>query len=57
MSDTQSRELCETSDGVFCSGKGERDFGLLHFSRAGIHLCKCGNLIIMSTTSGFWKLY
>lgn len=38
MSDTQSRELCETSDGVFCSGKGERGFGLLHFSRAGVNL-------------------
>lgn len=23
MSDAQSKELCETSDGVICSGKGE----------------------------------
>lgn len=24
MSDAQSKELCETSDGVMCSGKGEK---------------------------------
>lgn len=26
MSDAQSKELCETSDGVICSGKGEQYF-------------------------------
>lgn len=31
MSDTQSKELCETSDGVFCSGKGECDFWIVTF--------------------------
>lgn len=56
MSDTQSRELCETSDGVFCSGKG--DFGLLHFSRVGINLWKCRNLlfIIMLNVNNLWAL-
>lgn len=58
MSDTQSRELCETSDGVSCSGKGERDFGSLHFSRAGINLWKCRNLIFirMLNVNNLWVL-